>query len=117
MIVVHFMQYGHTACLINGPVSEWPEGHRWSGDWAVVNCGACQAMRDYPTTFAISEDGKTITCLKCKLTSHNQNDVANHYCGHCHVFHDDLYPPARKAWLEESMDPLPVRRYPYERRD
>lgn len=30
-----------------------------------------------------------ITCLTCHRTSHNQGDVEHHYCGHCHVFHDD----------------------------
>lgn len=35
-------------------------------------------------------DGKrAITCLACGLTSHNTNDVAQKYCGHCHRFHED----------------------------
>jgi hypothetical protein len=27
-----------------------------------------------------------ITCMKCGITSWNQNDVENRYCPHCHVF-------------------------------
>jgi hypothetical protein len=30
-----------------------------------------------------------ILCLRCGWVSHNQNDVANKYCGHCHVFHEE----------------------------
>lgn len=38
-------------------------------------------------TFTIAEDGKSITCLVCHFTSHNQNDITHRYCGHCHQFH------------------------------
>src|SRR5215467_1192268 len=31
---------------------------------------------------------KAITCLRCGLTSFNPNDIAQRYCGRCHVFHD-----------------------------
>lgn len=51
-------------------------------------------------TFTISPDGKSITCLMCKTTSHHPEDVENHYCGRCHVFHDDIWPPARRWWLD-----------------
>jgi hypothetical protein len=34
-------------------------------------------------------DGSMITCHICGMTSHNPNDVENHYCGNCHIFHDD----------------------------
>lgn len=40
-------------------------------------------------TFIISKDGKSITCHKCGKTSHNQEDVKQAYCGHCHFFHID----------------------------
>jgi hypothetical protein len=33
------------------------------------------------------EDG--IRCLYCGLISYNPNDIAHHYCGNCHVWHDD----------------------------
>lgn len=36
--------------------------------------------------YTIAEDGKSITCHFCGRTSHNQQDVANVYCGHCHCF-------------------------------
>ena len=29
---------------------------------------------------------ETITCLRCGTQSHNPNDVANYYCGHCKEF-------------------------------
>lgn len=41
-------------------------------------------------TFTISKDKCSITCLKCGRTSHNLNDVKHRYCGHCHVFHEDI---------------------------
>jgi hypothetical protein len=30
-----------------------------------------------------------IRCLTCKNVSWNPTDVAQRYCGYCHVFHDD----------------------------
>ena len=30
----------------------------------------------------------SITCLVCGMTSHHPQDVAQRYCGHCHVFHE-----------------------------
>jgi hypothetical protein len=32
------------------------------------------------------------------------NDVQEHYCGHCHVFHDNLWPPARRWWIKHAKD-------------
>jgi len=40
-------------------------------------------------SYTIADDGKSITCLRCGLTSYHPEDVRQHYCGHCHVFHDD----------------------------
>lgn len=34
-------------------------------------------------------DRRGIQCNTCGLVSWNPNDVAQHYCGGCHVFHDD----------------------------
>jgi hypothetical protein len=34
----------------------------------------------------ISPDGRSITCVECRKTSNNPNDVANLYCGSCHAF-------------------------------
>lgn len=112
-LTVHFMQFGYTACLLNGPPKIWPDHHKWTGDWKEVTCQTCLAGQDPVVTFEVSPDGKSITCKKCKLTSHCARDVENHYCGYCHVFHDELWPPARKAWLEVPLPPLQVRRYPY----
>lgn len=54
-------------------------------------------------TFKVSADGKSITCLRCQRTSHHPQDVKQHYCGFCHVFHDDLWPPARGDWIRNAM--------------
>ena len=42
----------------------------------------------------------SITCLRCKRTSYNANDVDARYCGCCHEFLDDIAPADRKSWLE-----------------
>ena len=94
------MQYGMTACMRQGPPKDWPEGHKWSGDWKDVNCDDCLLGKDEIKTYTIAADGKSITCLRCKMTSHNPNDVAHHYCGKCNVSHDDLWPPARLWWIK-----------------
>jgi len=39
--------------------------------------------------YTIASDGRAITCHRCGRTSFNANDVAQRYCGHCHMFHDD----------------------------
>ncbi len=38
----------------------------------------------------IGPHGDSITCTKCRNTSNHPSDVAEHYCGFCHVFHDSL---------------------------
>lgn len=52
-------------------------------------------------TYILSVDSKGcfFFCNRCQMRSYNRNDIDNHYCGHCKVFHDDIWPPARKAWL------------------
>jgi hypothetical protein len=37
----------------------------------------------------IAPDGRSITCHRCGMTSHNSNDVAHRYCGFCKRFHED----------------------------
>jgi hypothetical protein len=34
----------------------------------------------------------SILCPHCKLISYQPEDVANRYCGHCHVFHEATPP-------------------------
>ncbi len=101
-MIVHFMGFGMTACLVNGPPSSWPEDQKWSSDWKDVTCPGCLAGKELIHTFKISEDGKSITCLRCNRTSRHPEDVRQHYCGCCHAHHDDIWPPARKAWMEEK---------------
>ena len=98
--IVHFMQYGFTACLQNGPPNAWPDGHKWSSQWNDVTCQACRDGCEMVHTFTIAQDGKSITCLRCKRTSYSHQDVEQHYCGWCCAFHDDIWPPARKAWMK-----------------
>ena len=42
----------------------------------------------FQSTYVLAHDGSSITCLGCGMTSHNPTDVAERYCGHCHVFHE-----------------------------
>lgn len=53
-------------------------------------------------TYVVSENGDSITCLGCHLTSYDPNDVEQHYCGNCHMFHDDLWPPARADFIANT---------------
>jgi hypothetical protein len=42
-------------------------------------------------SYALGEDagGPFIHCLECQTRSHNPNDIREHYCGYCHIFHGD----------------------------
>ncbi|MBA7533406.1 hypothetical protein ES705_25645 [subsurface metagenome] len=44
-----------------------------------------------PDTYEILYNGIAIKCLICGLISYNLNDVKSKYCGHCHIFHEELY--------------------------
>jgi len=86
-----------------GPPSLWPDNHKWSSDWKDVTCGECLLGKNEVHTFMISPDGRSITCLRCHMTSFNPTDVERHYCSYCDVFHDDLWPPARRAWMHSLL--------------
>jgi hypothetical protein len=43
--------------------------------------------------FLMVENGEAIMCLKCGMVSFNPNDVAQRYCGACHVFLNQPGPP------------------------
>lgn len=60
-------------------------------------------------TYTIAADGKSITCKRCKRTSYHPRDIEERYCGSCHVFHEDLWPPIREAWINGSV---PLERQP-----
>jgi len=45
--------------------------------------GLNPALRGY----SIDED--SITCFRCGMTSYNENDRRERYCGNCHEFHED----------------------------
>jgi len=99
-LIVHFMQYGQTACQMAGVPKDWAAGHRWSSAWKDVTCQDCLRGKDFIDTFTISEKRDSITCKRCNRTSYNSNDVQYHYCAYCDVFHDDIWPPARRWWIE-----------------
>lgn len=54
-------------------------------------------------TYVISEDGRSIQCLGCGFTSYHPMDVKEKYCGHCHVFHEDIWPPDRQWFVEQRQ--------------
>jgi hypothetical protein len=33
---------------------------------------------------------KSIVCPRCGRRSYNVNDIRQRYCGHCHMYHDDM---------------------------
>lgn len=108
LLTVHMFGYGMSACMRKGPPSAWPKDHLWSEDWKNVNCAACLLGRDMPHTYTIAADGKSITCLRCRRTSYHPKDVEHRYCGHCKVFHDELWPPARRWWIDHP-EPKDIR--------
>lgn len=55
------------------------------------------------STYTLSEDGASITCRRCGLTSHNRKDVEQRYCGRCHEFHE-ARPPG--YWMHEQSGAL-----------
>lgn len=99
MTTIHLVKYGLVACMREMPPAKWPQGHMWSADPKDVTCPGCLEGMKEPYTFTIDLNGPSITCKICGLTSHNSQDVQRHYCGRCHVFHDDLWPPARAALI------------------
>lgn len=44
-------------------------------------------LKEEGIQYWISPRGDAITCVECRMTSFNKNDVASLYCGHCHRFH------------------------------
>lgn len=56
-------------------------------EWSGADCPwRCTQPRD--VTYAVAEDGKSITFQPCGFTSHNPSDVAHKYCSRCHRFMD-----------------------------
>jgi ribosomal protein L37E len=106
--IIHLLKFGVTACLLPGVPKDWPDNHKWVSDdqKELVNCPAClQGMQFGDPTFEILEGGKAIKCRRCGLTSYSLKDVEHRWCGNCKVSHDDLWPPARRAWLQSYAQP------------
>lgn len=107
-LIVHYLKYGVTACLLPGVPKDWPENHKWVGDEHKdkVTCPAClQGMAYGDPTFQILDDGKAIKCNRCGMTSYSLKDVEHHWCGRCNASHDDIWPPARRAWVQSYAQP------------
>lgn len=107
-LTVHFMQLGQTPCQMTGVPKDWAAGHRWSGDWEDVTCQECLRGRELIETFILGDDKKSITCKRCNRTSYNENDVRYHFCAYCGIFHDDLWPLARRWWIDNPETELAV---------
>lgn len=97
--IIHYVIYGVAACMKEGLPKDWPAGHVWTFRWADVTCPDCLKGRPYIDTYTLTTDGG-ITCLRCKITSYSPEDVKHHYCGKCGICHDDIWPPARRFWLD-----------------
>lgn len=99
---VHFLQLGRVAC--HGPITPitLEAGHSGSENWDEVDCFECSKGRVPAVTYTMAPDGSSITCLGCGMTSSNSDDVENLYCGHCHVAHSDIWPPARRWFVENT---------------
>jgi hypothetical protein len=58
---------------------------------AIKKMAAISSAIKNEKTYAIFEDFHTghdaIYCFKCKMTSHNPEDVLQKYCGKCNEFH------------------------------
>jgi ribosomal protein L37E len=107
--VIHFLKYGVTACLLSpSDKQEWPPDHQWVGEQEIdsVNCPVClQGMQYGDPTFQIIEDGKAIRCCRCGSVSYSPKDIEQHWCGRCNMSHDDIWPPARRAWVQSYAIP------------
>lgn len=57
-------------------------------------------VKTYDIYFDADKWKQGIKCRRCRRVSYNAGDVQNRYCARCHVFHDDIWPPARFAWLQ-----------------
>lgn len=95
----HFLEHGMTACLHPVPSHRWPAEETWTNKWDLVTCPECLEGKEVIKTYTISPDESSITCLRCKMTSHNPTDVSERYCGNCKEFHDSIWKPARKMWI------------------
>lgn len=65
-------------------------GLAWIEELCRVELPAGNVTQKPRPTFELSFDGKAITCLRCGMTSGHPQDVEHHYCGKCHIFHDDI---------------------------
>ncbi len=59
----------------------------------IVNKELLEMLESTVPGYSITRSDKTgqlqIMCLTCGRVSSNPNDVAEKYCGYCHVFHEN----------------------------
>lgn len=58
------------------------------GDWAKDNMDVEVVGPVITYRIEIRDGRKTITCLKCKMTSWSTGDVEHLYCANCKFFHE-----------------------------
>lgn len=102
--VIHFVQYGLIACAMEMPPKKWPEGHFWASKLEDVTCPLCKEnATEAPLTFELLDDGKNMRCRICGHVTFNVEAVTAHHCPNCRVYHDDIWPPARKSLLANPL--------------
>lgn len=103
------MQNGRPVACTNLQTNKFAPDEGWSPAVEEVTCPAClesmaaQGLVTYSVTEDRSGNAISITCLHCNRTSHNAQDIQNHYCGGCCMFHDDIWPPARLGWIRSPV--------------
>lgn len=55
-------------------------------------------------TYEILNNGHSIKCLKCNLTSHHPDDVKELYCGNCKHFHGDIRWEGTGTCFDDALD-------------
>jgi hypothetical protein len=51
-----------------------------------------------------SSSPPSFVCPRCGAQSFNPNDIRERYCGRCHAFIVDEWPPSPEAYRDESFD-------------
>jgi hypothetical protein len=81
LVAIHWAREISAALAANDPDLRLLLATGWQQD--------CDAALAPPTSYLLSSDGKGITCCRCGKTSFHEADVANRYCGFCHLFHEN----------------------------
>ena len=115
---IHFAQFGTMPACFGQIGQSDPykanEGREvgWTEDRKTITCPDCllgMANENEPTyrLDTYPNGGKSITCLGCGRQSSHLKDVEQKYCAYCHVFHEDIWPPARYWFAHRKKSPPP----------